>query len=51
MTYAGYVAAAYGAAAIVLIGMIAYVLADLRAQKRKLARLEAEGFGRRGEAR
>ena len=51
MTYAGYVAAAYGAAAIVLIGMIAYVVADLRAQKRKLARLAAEGFGRRGDPR
>ncbi len=46
MTYAGYVAAAYAAAAIVLIGMIAYVAADLRTQKRKLARLEAEGSGR-----
>ena len=51
MTYAGYVAAAYGAAAFVLIGMIAYVVADLRAQKRKLARLEADGLGRRGDIR
>ena len=48
MTYAGYVAAAYGATALVLIGMIAWVAADLRAQKRKLAWLEGEGLGRRG---
>ena len=51
MTYAGYVAAAYAAAAVVLIGMIAWVVTDLRAQKRKLARLEADGLGRRGELR
>ena len=51
MTDAGYVAAAYGATGLVLIGMIAWVVADLRAQKRKRARLEAEGLGRRGDNR
>lgn len=49
MTYAGYVGAAYAATVIVLAGMIVWVVADLRAQKRRLARLEAGGLGRRGE--
>jgi heme exporter protein D len=46
MTHLGYIVAAYLATAIVLGGMIGWVLLDLAAQKRKLARIEAEG-GRR----
>ena len=49
MSYAGYVGAAYLATAIVVIGMIVWVVGDLRAQKRRLAQLEAGGLGRRGE--
>jgi heme exporter protein D len=50
MTHLGYVLAAYAATAIALLGMIAGVLFDLRAQKRKLDRLEAGGVRRRSEA-
>jgi heme exporter protein CcmD len=50
MTHLGYIIAAYLAAAIVLLGMVAAVLLDLGAQKRKLARLEASGVRRRSEA-
>jgi heme exporter protein CcmD len=49
MTHLGYIVAAYLAAAIVLIGMVAAVTLDLARQKRRLARLEAEGKRRRSE--
>jgi heme exporter protein CcmD len=49
MTHAGYIAAAYLASLLVVAGMIAGVLLDLAAQKRKLARLEEAGLGRRSE--
>ncbi len=49
MTHAGYILAAYLATAVVLAGMIAWVALDLRAQKRKLRRLEDEGLRRRSE--
>ena len=48
MTHAGYILAAYLAAALVLAGTIAWVVLDLRAQKRKLRRLEADGLRRPG---
>ena len=37
----GFVVAAYAIAALVIVGMIAAVLADYRAQSRALSRLEA----------
>ena len=40
MTHSGYILAAYLASAAVLIGLIAWVALDLRAQKRKLAKLD-----------
>lgn len=49
MTHLGYIAAAYVAAAIVIVGMVAAVMLDLTRQKRRLARLEAEGLRRRSE--
>ena len=49
MTHLGYVVAAYLAAAIVLVGMVAVVVLDLGRQKQRLARLEAEGRRRRSE--
>ncbi len=49
MTHLGYIVAAYLAAAVVLLGMVAGVLLDLRAQKRKLVRLEGRGLRRRSE--
>jgi heme exporter protein D len=51
MTHAGYILAAYLATAIVLLGMIAWVVLDLRIQKHKLERLEGEGVRRRPEVR
>ena len=38
MTHLGYIVAAYLAAAIVLVGMIAFVTLNLGRQKRRLAR-------------
>ena len=49
MTHLGYIVAAYLAAAIVLVGMVAAVMLDLIRQKRRLARLEADGRRRRSE--
>lgn len=46
MSHLGYILAAYLATAIVLIGMIAWVVINLLAQKRKLERVEKDG-GRR----
>jgi heme exporter protein CcmD len=43
----GFVVAAYAIAAVVIVGMIAAVLADYRAQSRALRRLE-QARGRRG---
>lgn len=49
MTHLGYIVAAYLAAAIVLLGMVAGVVLDLTVQKQKLARLEERGMRRRSE--
>ena len=49
MTHLGYIIAAYLATAIVLLGMVLWAVLDLRAAKRKLARLEEEGLRRRSE--
>ncbi len=49
MTHVGYIVAAYLASAIVLGGMVAGVLLDLRTQSRKLRRLEEAGIRRRSE--
>ncbi len=46
-TNAGFVIAAYGAAAIVIVLLVAWVAIDHRMQKRALAELEARGITRR----
>ena len=46
MTHMPYILAAYLAAALVVGGMIGWVVLDLRAQRRKLERLEADGIRR-----
>jgi heme exporter protein D len=46
-THAGFIVAAYLVTAAVLLGLIAWVVADGRAQKRRLADLEARGIRRR----
>ncbi|HET7681426.1 MAG TPA: heme exporter protein CcmD [Xanthobacteraceae bacterium] len=45
--HAAFIVAAYAAAAIVIGALIAWVLLDHRAQRRKLADLEARGVTRR----
>ena len=51
MTHLGYILAAYLATAAVLAGTVALVWLDLRAQRRKLRRLEEEALRRRSEVR
>ncbi|TIS38079.1 MAG: heme exporter protein CcmD, partial [Mesorhizobium sp.] len=45
--HALYVAAAYAISAIVLVGLIGWILLDQRARKRELAALDAAGVRRR----
>jgi len=45
--HAAFIIAAYVAAAIVVLGLIAWVLGDYSAQRRLLADLEARGVTRR----
>jgi heme exporter protein D len=47
--HALYVTAAYGITAVVLIGLISWILIDQRARKRELAELEAAGVRRRSD--
>ena len=47
--HALYVTAAYGITAVVLIGLIGWILIDQRARKRQLAELEAAGVRRRSD--
>ena len=47
--HASFIVAAYAMAALVVAGLIAWVLADYRAQRRALADLEARGVTRRSE--
>jgi heme exporter protein D len=47
--HAAFIIAAYAAAVIVLGGLVAWVRLDYRAQRRKLADLEARGVSRRSE--
>ena len=47
--HAGFIIAAYALAALVVIGLIAWVLADHAAQRRLLADLEARGVTRRSD--
>lgn len=47
--HANFILAAYGAAFVVIGGLIAWVLLDRRAQMRKLLELEARGVTRRSE--
>ena len=47
--HADFIVAAYAMAVLVVAALIAWVALDHRAQKRKLARLEARGVARRSE--
>ncbi|CAN7697980.1 heme exporter protein CcmD [Bosea sp. LjRoot237] len=48
--HAGFILAAYLAAAVILSGLAAAILVDRRAQRRALAALEERGAGRRSGA-
>ena len=47
--HAGFIIAAYGAAAIVLGALVLWVMLDYRALKRTLAGFEGEGMTRRSD--
>jgi heme exporter protein D len=47
MNQAGYFASAYAVTAVVLALLVAWVIADGRLQRRRLAALEARGIRRR----
>jgi heme exporter protein D len=47
--HAAFIVAAYAAALAVVIGLIAWVIADHAAQRRLLADLEARGVSRRSD--
>ncbi|SHF57890.1 heme exporter protein D [Kaistia soli DSM 19436] len=49
--HAGYIIGAYGLAALIVFGVVAWVLVDGRAQRRRLKELEARGIRRRSAAR
>jgi heme exporter protein D len=44
-----YIVAAYFAAFAIIAGLVAWVMIDYRAQRRRLAELEASGVTRRSE--
>jgi heme exporter protein D len=47
--HAGFIVAAYLVTALVVLGLIVWVIADRRAQTRALADLDARGVRRRSE--
>ena len=49
--YAGFIIAAYAAALAVVLGLIGWIVADHRAQRRMLHDLEARGISRRSSSR
>ena len=49
--HASFIIAAYTMAVLVVLGLIAWVIADHEAQRRKLAELEARGVTRRSQAK
>ena len=48
--YTGFILAAYGFSALAVIGLVAWIALDAKAQKRALADLEARGIRRRSAA-
>jgi heme exporter protein D len=49
--HASFIVAAYAVAVLVVVVLIAWVLADYAAQRRRLAALEARGVTRRSDAK
>ncbi|MGL5363609.1 MAG: heme exporter protein CcmD [Bosea sp. (in: a-proteobacteria)] len=48
--HAAFILLSYGAALLIIGGLVLSVMADHRAQKRRLAELEARGITRRSDA-
>jgi heme exporter protein D len=48
--HAAFIIAAYGMAAIVVLGLIAWVIADYEAQRRLLSDLDSRGVTRRSKS-
>jgi len=48
--HAAFIVAAYGMAAIVVLGLIAWVIADYEAQRRLLSDLDSRGVTRRSKS-
>ncbi|MCE1235413.1 MAG: heme exporter protein CcmD [Hyphomicrobiales bacterium] len=48
--HAGFILASYGLSILVVVGLFAWVILDGRAQRRRLAELEARGVHRRSHA-
>lgn len=49
MSHVGFITAAYVLTALVIVGLIAWVLLDGRALRRRIAELEARGIRRRSD--
>lgn len=49
--HAGFILAAYAVTSLVVAGLVVWVLADYRAQRRSLSDLESRGVTRRSTAR
>ena len=49
MTHLGFILGAYGATAVVLVGLVLWLVGDERAVTRRLAALGARGVRRRSE--
>ena len=47
--HATFIVAAYGAAGVILLSLIAWIVLDHRAQKSALDELETRGMGRRSD--
>ena len=45
--HAGFILAAYAVTAVVLVGMVAWIVLDGRSQRRRIADLESRGIRRR----
>ena len=50
-THAGFILASYGLAVAVVAALVVWVIVDGRAQRRRLADLEARGVHRRSQTR
>ena len=50
-THFGFILASYSLAALVIFGLITWVILDHRAQTKRLQRLEAQGAARRSGAK